>query len=109
VNPLRNLVRRLGLKLAVALTPDCRAAVRWISRARETRLSPWQRLRLRLHQRICRACARYDRQLVVLKQAVRPAPPGVPVAPRLSAEFRQRLKRRLRELHAQPLGRPRDV
>jgi len=49
---------------------SCKEAARLVSEQLDRKLPFWQRLGLRLHVFICRACSRYARQLRALDQAV---------------------------------------
>ncbi|MBN8247706.1 MAG: zf-HC2 domain-containing protein [Verrucomicrobia bacterium] len=82
-----------------ALTPSCRQVARLASRRFEKNLSPWVRLRVRVHLSICDACERYLRQLDVLHEAAGQLGEKIPnlgTEVRLAAEARERLKARLR-------------
>ena len=101
-------MRWRGIVLLAALTPPCRQIVRLASRACEEPLSPFTRLRLRVHRGICGACERYFRQLDFLREAsgrLGEQAPDVPRA-RMAAEAKERLKARLRceRLGASPQG-----
>lgn len=49
---------------------DCKHASRLVSQSMERPLSLRERLGLRLHLLLCRACARFSRQLALMHQAV---------------------------------------
>jgi len=51
------------------ITPDCREVTRLTSQERDRVLSPGTRLKLGLHRRFCRWCARYAKQLKFLHEA----------------------------------------
>lgn len=88
-----------SIVLLAALTPSCRQVARLASRGFEHPLSPWVRLRIRLHLSLCDACERYLRQLDVLHEAAGQLGeklPGLGTEVRLAAEARERLKARLR-------------
>jgi hypothetical protein len=50
---------------------NCKEASRLMSRAEEKPLSLRDKIRLRLHVRKCIACQRYERQLGVMRAAIR--------------------------------------
>lgn len=50
---------------------SCREVSRLVSLAEDTRLTGWQRVRVRLHLSVCAACARFERQLRFLRTAMR--------------------------------------
>lgn len=52
----------------------CREAHRMVIRRLDVRLSPGQRLGLRLHLLICAACRGFDRQMAFLRKACRQFP-----------------------------------
>lgn len=49
----------------------CKDASRLISRGQELPLSSWDRLGLRLHLWMCANCRRFERQLAMLRHALR--------------------------------------
>ncbi len=49
----------------------CKDASRLVSLQQDARLTPWQRLTLRLHLSVCAACARFERQIAFLRTAMR--------------------------------------
>lgn len=87
-----------GILLLAALTPTCRRIVELASLDCERRLTPWTRLRMRVHLRICRGCERYLRQIDFLRgAAARSASrPPTPEQGELAPEAKQRIKHRLR-------------
>ena len=91
-------LRWRGILLLAALTPTCRRIVQLASLDRERRLTPWTRLRLRVHLRICRGCERYLRQLDFLRAAAAASAGRPPASGRvqLPPEAKNRIKRRLR-------------
>jgi len=50
---------------------NCHYATRMISEAQERRLGMLERLSLRAHLVMCNACRRFERQLPLLRQAMR--------------------------------------
>lgn len=82
------------------LSLACKRAAELVSASSERGLSLGERLRLRLHLRVCAACARYKTQLRLLRQALRrragriDEQPG-DGAPALPPDARARLKRSL--------------
>ncbi|MFO1376832.1 MAG: zf-HC2 domain-containing protein [Steroidobacteraceae bacterium] len=50
---------------------SCHDATRMLSEAQERRLGVLERVSLRLHLAICAACRRFDRQLPLLRHAMR--------------------------------------
>lgn len=97
IGPLKWL-RWRGIVLLAALTPPCRQIVQLASRAYEQPLSPWTRLRVRVHLGICKACERYLRQLDFLRDAAARLDENSPVEANdtLTAAAMDRLKQRLR-------------
>ncbi len=49
----------------------CKDASRLVSQQQDGKLTPWQRLTLRLHLSVCAACARFERQISFLRTAMR--------------------------------------
>ena len=49
----------------------CKDATQLISRSMDTSLPVVKRIRLRLHLRICEWCARYERQLLLIRELLR--------------------------------------
>lgn len=58
----------------MALRLTCKQASRLISEEMERRLSFAERVALRLHVRICDACARFTRQMQFLRRALQRFP-----------------------------------
>jgi hypothetical protein len=50
---------------------NCHDATRMISESQERRLGHMERVSLRLHLALCAACRRFERQLPLLRQAMR--------------------------------------
>jgi putative zinc finger protein len=50
---------------------SCKDASRLVSRAEDERLSPLSRVLLRLHLSVCEACTRFERQIRLLRAAMR--------------------------------------
>lgn len=81
--------------------PDCDTTTRKISDAMDRQLSFTERLQIRLHNHICEWCARYARQLLLMRETLHErtgretagtsSTPGAS----LSAEARERMKRKL--------------
>lgn len=90
---------RLLRRLLGWLVAPCAEMARLASESCDRPLTPRERLRLRLHGLICRWCRRYARQIAWLHAA---APRLLEEPPQLHQrampeEFRDRLKRRLRD------------
>ncbi len=49
---------------------SCKEATQLVSEGLDRELSFWQRMSLRLHVLMCRACSRYTRQVKALDEAV---------------------------------------
>jgi hypothetical protein len=49
----------------------CREVTRLVSRLQERPASRSERVRLRLHLAVCEACSRFERQLALLREAMR--------------------------------------
>jgi hypothetical protein len=49
----------------------CKEATRFVSRMQDEPLSLWVRVRLRLHLLVCAACSRFERQMRLLRLAMR--------------------------------------
>jgi len=49
----------------------CRDVTRLVSRLQESEVSGFERARLRWHLAACAACARFERQIVFLREAMR--------------------------------------
>lgn len=79
------------------LTLTCKRAAALLSASMERAPSPRERLSLRLHLRVCAACARYKSQLRLLRHALRERARWIEGqadanAPTLSPDARTRLK-----------------
>jgi hypothetical protein len=82
------------------LSPCCRDAARMLSESMDRRLTPPERLGLRVHLLLCGLCRRYGRQLIFLRKLMGAfakiletgSPPG---ASEMSAEARARVRERL--------------
>lgn len=88
--------RHRWILLLAFLTPPCRRIVALGSRDLDGVAAPWDRWRTRVHLSICTGCRRYLQQLEVLREAAHRSADRSPASTRLSAESRDRLKRRLR-------------
>lgn len=79
----------------------CKDATQLISQSMDTSLSIVKRIRLRLHLRICEWCARYERQLLLIRETLRrlyaagDRPEGR-AGETLSEDARERIKKSLR-------------
>jgi len=79
------------------MTPDCRDITRLTSEGRDRRLPLGTRLRLGLHRRFCRWCARYASQLDLLHEAnhLFAEHAGKIGGPTLDSDAKARIKRAL--------------
>src|SRR5271167_2120744 len=79
------------------LSPSCREATRLQSEGLDRRLSLRQRLGLRIHLLLCKWCRRYGRQITFLRNVAQENPDKMAesVVQNLSAEARERIKKRL--------------
>ena len=78
--------------------PDCDATTRLISDSMDRKLPFVERLKVRLHIHICLWCARYARQLLVMRETLQKRANSealTTTGPVMSAEARERLKRKL--------------
>jgi len=80
---------------------SCKDTTRLISRAMDTSLPIAKRIRLRLHILICKGCARYERQLLLIREILRRPDaawplPEVRPGETLSEEARERIGKSLR-------------
>ncbi|MDA3920089.1 MAG: hypothetical protein PF501_05345 [Salinisphaera sp.] len=84
--------------------PSCREVAALLSREQDDTAPTPRSLSLRLHLLMCRHCRRYERQLTWLRRSfirVR----ANPVAPKLPAHTRARIRKRLRrhdDFHSPP-------
>jgi hypothetical protein len=85
------------LNLVWSITPDCREVTRLSSEGRDRLLPLGARLRLDLHRRFCKWCARYARQLDFLHRASHlfEAHMDQLNGPSLSTDAKSRMKRTL--------------
>lgn len=81
------------------LTPTCREVARLTSEERDHPLPLGMRLRLSLHRRFCKWCARYAKHLDLLHEASHLFPDHVDEmgGPVLHSDAKARMKRALRE------------
>jgi len=97
-DPAPPLETRLAM-VVLRLTPDCREVSRLTSEELDHPL-PWgTRSRLRLHRMFCQYCARYAKQLDLLREASQQLPAHIEASerPALGSEAKARLKRALHE------------
>ncbi len=97
-DPTPPLKTRLAM-VVLRLTPDCREISRLTSEERDHTL-PWStHTRLRLHRVFCKYCARYAKQLDLLREASRRLPEQMDAAgaPAMPASVKDRLKKSLQE------------
>lgn len=73
---------------------SCRDITRLISESMDRTLPVGKRLGVRLHLILCRFCARYERQLLLIRDTVRriAGEEAEPVPDVLSAEARERIR-----------------
>lgn len=79
----------------------CKDATQLISRSMDTSLPIVQRIRLRLHLLICEWCARYERQLLLIRETLRHLDaagdrPEGGAGESLSEDARERIRKSLR-------------
>jgi hypothetical protein len=60
-----------GFRRALGHIIRCKDVSRLVSQQQDGKLTPWQRLTLRLHLSVCAACARFERQVRFLRTAMR--------------------------------------
>jgi hypothetical protein len=56
--------------------PTCREVHRLVSEGMDRELSLVERTRMRLHLLVCAACTRFNRQMDLLRRAMRQGPPA---------------------------------
>ena len=92
------------------LSLTCKRVAALLSASMESRLTLRERLLLRLHLRLCSACARYKAQLHALRRTLRQRAgrmeerPGGPHASALTSDARARLKRSLCDAECDRVG-----
>ncbi len=76
------------------LNGPCRDMTALISRSMDERLGFWERVGYKLHLVYCRACRRYRKQLLTLREIIRGADSEAPQAagPTLSPDARKRIQ-----------------
>lgn len=79
----------------------CKDVTRLISESMDTSLPIGKRIGMRLHLLICKFCSRYERQLLLIREAVRrivatEGKPGEPPGELLSEEAKERIRESLR-------------
>lgn len=62
-------------KLRTGWKPTCREVHRLVSEGMDRELSLVERTRMRLHLLVCVACTRFNRQMDLLRRAMRQGPP----------------------------------
>ena len=80
----------------------CKDATQLISLSMDRSLPIVTRIRLRLHLRICKWCARYERQLLLIRKSLRRVDaldvrPEGPAGETLPEDARERIKESLRK------------
>jgi hypothetical protein len=75
---------------------SCKDVTKLLSESMDASLPIGKRIGVRLHLLICRFCARYERQLLLIRETVRrlAATEGIP-GETLSAEARERIRKSL--------------
>ena len=79
---------------------SCKDVTRLISESMDRSLPLRKRIGVRLHLLICKFCARYERQLLLIRKTVRhlvatEEKPGEPYGETLSEEAKERIKKSL--------------
>jgi len=79
---------------------SCKDVTRLLSEAMDRSLPLGKRIGVRLHLLICTFCARYERQLLLIRETMRrlvamEEKPGEPPGETLSAEARERIRKAL--------------
>jgi len=80
---------------------SCRDVTQLISESMDTSLPIGKRLGVRFHLLMCKFCARYERQLLLIRETVRrivgtDETPGEPPGETLSEEAKERIRKSLR-------------
>lgn len=80
---------------------SCKEVSNLVSESLDRKLSFWQRMRVWMHLRMCRLCARFRKQTLFIKEAARRYLRAVEntdseASPGLSPEARERIKRSLK-------------
>jgi len=85
------------LRFVQRLSPDCRESAHLISKAAEHELSRLDRIGLRMHLLICRACRNYERSIRILGLLIRTTMEKTPApgAETLSEAARTRILQKL--------------
>ena len=98
MNWFANILKTLTRGIA-DLSPNCKQSVRLQSAALDGKLPFRQRLGLRIHLMLCQWCRRYGKHIRFLRAAAREHGAEEQVLPQrtLSAEARERIKRKLQE------------
>jgi len=52
------------------LNPDCREVTQLVLQGLDRKLSPAERLAVRMHMLICKACPRFERQVALMQRAM---------------------------------------
>lgn len=84
----------------------CKEASHLISEHQERPLGFWERASLRLHVWMCASCRRFERQVILLRQALRllgQRAMSDPRGPDLSGEARERIRKAIADRDA-PAG-----
>ncbi len=79
---------------------SCKDVTRLISESMDASLPIGKRIGVRIHLLMCRFCARYERQLLLIRETARrlaetPEGPGDPSGETLSLEARDRIRKSL--------------
>jgi len=93
------MVRKKNRKGVMMLS--CRDVTQLISRSMDASLPVGERIGVRIHLLMCRFCARYEKQLLLIRETVRSIiaaadTPEGPIAEALSEEARKRIRTALR-------------
>jgi len=79
----------------------CKDVTRKVSQSMDTRLPFFHRVAIRIHLSMCRYCARFRRQLIMLREMSRHVEgtrPTIEMPDKLSKESKERIKKALRSL-----------
>lgn len=85
--------------MPIKITPflNCSETSRLVSLARDEKISPWQKLQIKIHLSMCRACAGFEELVKLTGNMLKtPAPPQ-----KMPRDIRNRLQKKITQTRQQ--------
>jgi predicted anti-sigma-YlaC factor YlaD len=97
---LPNIIIKLLMPFMSKMTPACEVISQKISESMDNKISPIDRIKIRIHLLGCKFCQRYEKQLIMMQKMIEKRTTEMdelPGGPKLSNELRQKLKLKIKE------------